>query len=51
MVFQRACVGVSQAVPRTSNGPLRAQSNGIFSISGVFCDVRCALIIGDMIVS
>ena len=33
MPLQRACVGESQVRNKLSNGPLRVQSNGIFSQS------------------
>ena len=40
MIPQRACVAESQADPRLSNGPQRAQSKGFEGESRVFCDVR-----------
>ena len=50
MPLQRACDAESQVRNKLSNGPLRAQSNVIFTkYSATFC--RQTLLAGDMLVS
>lgn len=48
MPSQRACVAESQVRNKSSNGPLRAQSN---AKRKVFCDVGHTSVAGDMMVS
>lgn len=49
MPLQRACAAENQVRNKSSNGPLRVQSNA--RERGVFCNVRHASVAGDMLVS